>query len=458
MVRRANLTALKDPHWKDPWVKPLDNSQERRAEEERMLKNAKGRGCRVCQKELGVGNVYNKETRRQEYFYRCMCWPTPPEIYKVKGQRQLYREGLVYDSIMQMQENRRLIKDGMEDTRLAEIQSEHMGIELLQPLDVEAVKNRFAMMQYVASILKDGVDYGHIPGTRGAGKSLLKPGADKFRMALNIPFRMVIHSIEEDRDRVKEAWSDTKHQMTSRHWIRATVECVCEVQGQIFGSIIRASDSFEERWNGWDADMLPDLVMERAEKRAYVELIKMISGVSGEFQESLEYVDPEDLVRTPAGVVDKKTGEIQQEELVHDFGSYVDWEATCPIPEHNSTPWIFGPKFPPSHKLTSEQAIAAKQKNCYFGTVVLTEAKRLIGADEFAAWGKENMAGKVWRSLPWVAQLNAVSAIAEEQKAKSPTSQSSPELEPDPSANPTTEEQQEASETAQPESQSDLPF
>ena len=447
MAERPNLTALKDPDWKDHYVPPLDTSAERKLQEERMLKNAKGRGCRVCWKALQVRNLYNKDTRRQEYFYACMCWPTPPEIYKVKGQRQLYREGLVYDSIMQMQENRRLIKMGIEDTQLAEIQSEHMGIELLQPLGIEAVKQRLEMMQYVASILKENVDFGHIPGTKGNGKSLLKPGADKFRMALNIPFQMVIISIEEDRDRIKEVWSDTRHQKSSRHWIRATVECKCVVQGQIFGSIIRASDSFEERWNGWDEDMLPDLVMERAEKRAYVELIKMISGVSGEFQESLEYVDPEDLVRTPSGVVDKKTGELQENELIHDFGDYEEWEFRCQNPEHHDTPWTFG-NFPPSHKLTNEQALAEKQKNCYLGTVLATEAKRLIGAEAFTAWGKANMEGKVWRSLPWVAQLNAVNAIYVGQRAKE-----NPAPSEEPPANGDG-----GSESTQPESQSDLPF
>ncbi len=90
------------------------------------------------------------------------------------------------------------MKLGMESTALDNIQQQHQGLELLQPLDIEGVKNRIGMVQYVASILKEGVDFGHIPGTRGNAKSLLKPGADKFRMALNIPFRMIeIESLED---------------------------------------------------------------------------------------------------------------------------------------------------------------------------------------------------------------------------------------------------------------------
>ncbi len=323
MVRRPNLTALKDPDWKDPYVPPLNTHDELREEERRLrVRIGKGKKCRKCGRSLtadSVGVRFDPEENRQHASIRCGCFPQEPQLYTPQHPYQAYMESGIGDSITAMQVWKGLNKIGMKENELARIDpgrggalQERQDVALLEPLTVEGFQQRLAVVQYVATLLKEGVDFGHIPGTRGKGKSLLKPGADKFRMALNIPFRMVIHGVAEDREMTKTSENSQTGKPVTRHWIRATVEAVCEVRGQVFGSIIRMSDSFEERWNGWDPDMLPDLVTERAQKRAYVELVKMISGISSEYQESMEYVDPEDVIKNK--IVELLGGEAEWRE------------------------------------------------------------------------------------------------------------------------------------------------
>lgn len=213
---------------------------------------------------------------------------TPGEHYRRTG------EG---DAVTQMVEERRILQTmGTQQRDLDIIREEARPLAPLQPLDVADIQRRFDAIEFIKSKMVDGKHYGLIPGT--GNKSLWLPGAELIRMALVIPVSE-LSPPEIEIDERKE-------------FIKATYHLGCvDPSGNIHADARRTASSDEKRFQpsertgrgGFTWPEMRDIVPQRAWKRTFVQIINVMSGLSGEFKESA-YEEPENgerqQKRTPA--------------------------------------------------------------------------------------------------------------------------------------------------------------
>lgn len=158
-----------------------------------------------------------------------------------------------------------------------------------QPLSIATYRERRALMAEVVGDMEDGVDYGIIPGTKD--KSLWEPGAEALRFTFNIQFRNECLMEEED---------------FKTHLYRYRYKCVQLLGPGIDGPSWEAFGTSRERkfWckggkysdscpnpcdtdhppKGMEPAMLPHNVRDRVQKRAFVAMIRNVTGATGLFK------------------------------------------------------------------------------------------------------------------------------------------------------------------------------
>lgn len=155
------------------------------------------------------------------------------------------------------------------------------------PLTVEVFKERIALVKAVTKEMEEGVHYGIIPGTQG--KSLWEPGAEYLRMAFGITWNFEMLKEEEDYatgdfhysvrafalspDGAEVAsWPGSAWSKERRFWCKKECPKNCD----------QTHEPSMER------NMLPHNVKDRAIKRAFVALIRNVTGTTGYFTQALD--------------------------------------------------------------------------------------------------------------------------------------------------------------------------
>ncbi len=171
------------------------------------------------------------------------------------------------------------------------------------PMTVEEFKNRTALIKAVVGEMQDNVHYGLIPKTKG-GRSLWEPGAEYLRAAFRIAWDYVWLEEHEDYDKP-----------LFRYRCRAFA---FNPDGSIYSAWEATASSAEPKFNGFPTADLPNIVRDRTLKRAFVNLIRNVTGTSGEFKGALD-TDGEASAKTEDMPFDPSDMTLE------------DWMGRCPI-------------------------------------------------------------------------------------------------------------------------------
>lgn len=181
-----------------------------------------------------------------------------------------------------------VMKEAEAETGLVYRESENLTLRPTEHMSIEQFDERQALIRHVVGQMQEGVHYGVIPGTRD--KSLWEPGAEYLRAAFQIQWAYEVEEKIEDF---------VNHEY--RYRIRAFQILANGASGPSWPA---HAWSQEQRFaggpgsRGMEKEMLPHNVMDRAVKRAFVALIRNVSGTTGYFKQSLDVTAPETAVKT----------------------------------------------------------------------------------------------------------------------------------------------------------------
>jgi hypothetical protein len=229
-------------------------SRERRIELEEQIE---GKICRECRTKPGVAII------KGEYVLRCGCYPSPPVLRKPPTQKQQIAERLGE----MVGENLPAVREVMAPATT--------GVESAAPMTIEQFKTRQELVRYVVFEMQENIHYGVIPGT--TDRSLWEPGAEYLRAAFNISWSHDVLEQVEDFE---------------GHEYRYKIHAY-----QLLGPDIKGPGwtatcwSKEKRFNNMEKEMLPHNVMDRALKRAFVAMIRNVTGTTGYFKQALDAGD-----------------------------------------------------------------------------------------------------------------------------------------------------------------------
>ncbi len=288
-----------------------------------------------------------------------------------------------------------------------------------QPLSIATYRERRALMAEVVGDMEENVDYGIIPGTRD--KSLWEPGAEALRFTFNIQFKNECLLEEED---------------FKTHLYRYRYKCTQLLGPGIDGPSWEAFGTSLERkfWckggrgpdacpnpcdlqhtpKGMEPAMLPHNVRDRVQKRAFVAMIRNVTGATGLFkgQGADRYDSAEDMP-------------YQDDDAAGGSGNDHPWLVTCPI--HNQK-WFKRGNMPEmAHRFNNDSEWCNRSRAL---KPLLDKEIREITADSWenkdvAQFLKDNFGG-TWSTLSPKQQLDAI----EKLKTTPPPGSQEPESTP----------------------------
>ena len=227
----------------------------------------------------------------------------------------------------------------------------HAGpVEAQAPMTIEEFDQRQDLIVHVVSRMTKDVHYGQIPGTQGL--TLYEPGAEYLRAAFNIQWDAQL--VDEREDFVNHeyyyrykafqilsngqpgpSWENSAWSKERKFWC-ASRQCERNCQG-------------DHGPRGMEAQMLPNNVRDRAYKRAFVAMIRTVTGATGLFKTAA--MDTSDTM----GELDRGGDHATGNEGDH------PWLVTCPVHKVN---WVKSDKMrEPAHKQGSgwcNQSVALK--------------------------------------------------------------------------------------------------
>lgn len=161
------------------------------------------------------------------------------------------------------------------------------------PSEVLAVQNETRALVHQA--LKEGRDYGKIPGTNK--NTLYKPGAERTNAAFAVypEFEIVEKEIDHDREVhwTKKGRSGS-YSGVSQGLYRYVLKCylIHRESGAIIGTGVGSCSTLESKYIDRPRD-LENTVFKMAKKRAYVDATLTAYGLSDEFTQDVEDMDPD---------------------------------------------------------------------------------------------------------------------------------------------------------------------
>ena len=264
--------------------------------QKRLEAQAKGHDCSVCGRPLWLGWIGGT------WKVRCNCYPAEP-VWRRKSTRETKA---IYDA-----ETGGVVKYDVLTQRPVGIDTKEGEAMLANrpelnqtlaappaistaPMTIEEFDNRMALIEHVAGSMKPQIHYGIIPGTKD--KSLWEPGAEYLRAAFNIAWS------HEDIEKAEDYAAGT-----FRYKVRAFQLLGPGVEGP---SWTASADSHERKFwcrnncprpcdqkhePAMERAMLPHNVYDRALKRAFVALIRNVTGTSGYFKDAVAAGDSQGL-------------------------------------------------------------------------------------------------------------------------------------------------------------------
>lgn len=185
----------------------------------------------------------------------------------------------------------------------------------------------------IQSLLKDGRDYGTVPGV--SKPSLLKPGAEKVNAAYGLVARFTV--VEKEIDHYvsiqwsKMAWAgwgrNRKKELTSGTAFglyRYVINCelIDRGSGEVVGSSLGSCSTLESKYIDRPRD-LENTIIKMAEKRAYIGATLLTHGLSEQFTQDVE--------DTGVASDDTQAIEPQDQAPVLEVGS-AEWAIEYPVP------------------------------------------------------------------------------------------------------------------------------
>ena len=248
----------------------------------------KNRPCTVCETQVRIiwlGGV----TGEKKYGLRCECYPEPPSLGTVDNYKKTIarRRGKM--------QSHELVKQD------SEIQ---MANQVEEVMSLAEVKRRRNLVTAAVQEMEKDIDYGD-PAGKGQ-LALYEAGAENLRAMFNISWRPV--AIEEFED-----WDNFEF----RYKYRAEA---LDANGNSYAAWVAMAWSKEKKFNGMDRADLANNVQDRAIKRAFVNLIKNVTGSSAIFKRA--QVDHADVDPQPVATARVKA-EVKN-------GSH-SWFDICPI-------------------------------------------------------------------------------------------------------------------------------
>ena len=219
----------------------------RMPEHERLKAKAKGRECLRCGSEGRIAWLNGA------YVHRCNCWP---ELPKLVPKRNAGAERLG-----------KMVSQDLETKGLTDekglVPFDTVGGKVMT---IAEFNNRRELLKHVIGLMQEGYHYGNIPGTKG--RSLWEPGAEYLRGSLRLPWDFTVERVTEDWDKAI---------------FRTRVKAFIPFGEKVGAAWIATATSTEEKFKGTESGKLADLVEDTAIKRAFVRLMRNVSGTSGDF-------------------------------------------------------------------------------------------------------------------------------------------------------------------------------
>lgn len=178
------------------------------------------------------------------------------------------------------------------------------NVQVLRPIAdaVVLVQVQQESRELIAKLLKDGKDYGVVPGVKKP--SLFKPGAEKFNAAYGLVARFTVEEKEIDHykqidwTKVTKEWSgksghrrctDKVVNGTSFGLYRYVINCelIDRATGEVVGSSLGSCSTLESKYVDRPRD-LENTVIKMAEKRAYIGATLLTHGLSEQFTQDVE--------------------------------------------------------------------------------------------------------------------------------------------------------------------------
>lgn len=296
---------------------------------------------------------------------------------------------------------RDLFPDNQGGDSLPAVQNRQIAI-VPQPMTIAEFDDRQRLFQHVADSMELGVHYGIVAGT---SKSLWEPGAEYLRAAFNIQWSYHVILQEENFETGDfkyrfaayqmlgpsvegPAWEGFAWSKEKKFWCRA-------------GQSGCPNDCDKAHTPAMELEMLPHNVRDRALKRAFVALIRNVTGATGYFNQAEDH-QPESsaevLQQRPTGQTGRPSGAAPLPDLGRCLEHGVPWK----VQER------FG-RIDAGHPTDGGTycTVAAVYKR-FLGTAWrLTHDGELVESD-VNTWLKNQFDGKTWSKMSAPEQIRAV--------------------------------------------------
>lgn len=170
---------------------------------------------------------------------------------------------------------------------------EHNPVANITPEALEKHLAEFEAKQrifdgFIQRSLKEGVDYGAIPGSRNENKKeLWQPGAEKICKLIG-QLAGQMHPVEPHYEFIDRTVD------TEQNFVMYSVRCELKLRGQTLTESIGAANSREKGLSFGDAVGNQHNIQARACKRAYVSAARKLAGLSDRFTDSVDAVQTDD--------------------------------------------------------------------------------------------------------------------------------------------------------------------
>lgn len=272
-----------------------------------------------------------------------------------------------------------------------------------QPMmTVEQFQDRQRLIRAVVAEMKDGVHYGVIPGTKD--RSLWEPGAEYLRAAFNVQWGYEVIEEREDLDSGDCFYRFRTFQLLGPDVRVGGWEGSCWSKERKFwchgGANGCPKNCAQTHPPSMERQMLPHNVRDRALKRAFVALIRNVTGTTGYFKGDFE-----------SGSTEGSAGGNDQGS--NDNGAADPdahpWLVNCP--EHGQ-PWFKSDKMrEPAHKNGSDWCNQSKVLKPLLNTQLEEVCADSWERTDVNHWLKGRYEGKTWSQLSSRQQLEAIESL-----------------------------------------------
>tara|TARA_Y100000310_G_scaffold126272_4_gene125083 strand:- start:2369 stop:3556 length:1188 start_codon:yes stop_codon:yes gene_type:complete len=313
----------------------------------------------------------------------------------------------------------RMVHESMADQEMAVIdENPETGLSTRpdEPMEIEVLQRRAGVRKFVIDEMQEDYHYGLIPGT--PKKSLWEPGAEYLAEAFKIATDFEVVDKFEDFQKGE---------------YRYTVRYFRFVVHPQTGEIIRVASHEATAWSKersfsgkTEATTLPNLVLDKAQKRAFVNLIRKVTGTSGQFTDVLDGDDepaapiPEPTNPGPTQPHEPRNEDVPAQDAPEAVSSPPEVAAGgAPWGENDPLKacWVHGEVWTVNKSRHDSQPTylsheVPNEPWCKFGKLMETQLDALLGAQEDIGkrheWLKSRFSGRTWSRLEPHEQYQAV--------------------------------------------------